>query len=164
MNTLRIAAATIAVLLFIPTLAQAKHRHHHRHHYQQRMHIDRTPSVAWGRYSDGNIEYDRGRIVAHPAGCPRRAFCGCGVSVRVFGRPVRDLFLAANWYRFPRAHPAPGMVAVRRHHVMAILSLDANGNAVVYDPNSGGHATRVHTRSLRGYTVVNPRGSRYATL
>ena len=98
------------------------------------------------------------RIVAHPAGCPRRLFCGCGVSVKVFGKPVRNRFLAANWFRFPRARPAPGMVAVRRHHVMYIMAVDQNGNALVYDPNSGGHKTRIHTRSLTGYTVVNPNG------
>ena len=98
------------------------------------------------------------QIVSHPSGCPWRAFCGCGVSVRVFGHPVRNLYLASNWFRFPRANPGPGMVAVRNHHVMLIERLDANGNAVVYDPNSGGHQTRIHTRSLRGYHVVNPHG------
>ena len=97
------------------------------------------------------------QLVAHPAGCPWRAFCGCGVSVKIFGHPVRDLFLASNWFRFPRAAPGPGMVAVRRHHVMAILAYNGNGTATVYDPNSGGHATREHERSLAGYTVVNPR-------
>ncbi len=106
--------------------------------------------------------YDGGRIVAHPAGCPGRAFCGCGVSVRVFGKPVRNLYLAANWLKYPRASPSSGMVAARHGHVMYIESMDANGNAVVYDPNSGGHQTRVHTRSLRGYTVVNPHGARLA--
>lgn len=104
------------------------------------------------------VEYD-GRIVEHPAGCPRRAFCGCGVSVKVFGRPVRELFLASNWRKFPSAMAAPGMVAWRSGHVMYIESLDANGNAVVYDPNSGGHRTRVHTRSLAGYRIVNPHGT-----
>ena len=97
-------------------------------------------------------------IVSHPHGCPRIAFCGCGVSVEIFGRPIRELFLARNWFKFPRARPAPGMVAVRRHHVMAIRAVDANGNAVVYDPNSGGHKTRIHQRSLAGYVIVNPRG------
>lgn len=164
MNTLRIAAATIAVLILIPTTAQAKHRHHHRHYQQQRMHVDRYPAMAFGFYSDGNIEYDSGHVVAHPPGCPGRAFCGCGVSVKVFGRPVRDLFLASNWYRFPRAAPAAGMVAVRRHHVMYIMAYSGNGAATVYDPNSGGRQTRIHTRSLAGYTVVNPHGSRYAGL
>ena len=54
------------------------------------------------------------QIVTHPVGCPSRAFCGCGDAVRVFGRPIKELWRAANWFRFPRAAPAPGMVAVRR--------------------------------------------------
>lgn len=100
--------------------------------------------------------YDDGRIVSHPSGCPRRAFCGCGVSVKVFGYPVRNLFLAANWLKFPRANPAPGMVAARHGHVMYIMSYNGDGTATVYDPNSGGHQTRIHTRSLSGYRIVNP--------
>lgn len=98
-------------------------------------------------------------VVGHPPGCPKELFCGCGVSVEIFGRPIRELFLARNWFKFPRAHPAPGMVAVRKHHVMAIRAVDANGNVVVYDPNSGQRKTRIHTRSLKGFVVVNPRAS-----
>lgn len=105
----------------------------------------------------------RDRIVAHPVGCPRRLFCGCGVSVKVFGHPVRDLFLAANWlHRFPRATPAPGMVAARRGHVFYIIDYLGNGKALAYDPNSGGRKTRIHVRSLAGYKVVDPHGGRVA--
>ena len=35
-------------------------------------------------------------------------FCGCGAALRVFGRIVPELNLAANWLRFPRTSPAPG--------------------------------------------------------
>lgn len=96
-------------------------------------------------------------VVAHPAGCPARAFCGCGAALRVFGRHVRSLWLAANWFQFPRAAPAPGMAAVRKHHVM-VLEQHLGGNTwLAYDANSGGHRTRVHARSIAGYTIVNPR-------
>lgn len=108
------------------------------------------------------VTYDEGQIVGHPSGCPSRAFCGCGVSVKIFGHPVKNLFLASNWFKFPRTSPAPGMVAVRRGHVMAIMAVDGNGNATVYDPNSGGHKTRIHLRSLAGYIVVNPHGTNAA--
>lgn len=97
-------------------------------------------------------------IVAHPGGCPGRAFCGCGAAVRVFGRPVRELWLAAAWFRFPRTSPAPGMVAVRRHHVF-VLEQHVGGDVwKVYDANSGHGLTRIHDRSVAGYTVVNPHG------
>ena len=103
-----------------------------------------------------HVRYADGSIVSHPYGCPSRAFCGCGAAVRVFGRPVRSLWLAANWYRFPRTSPAAGTVAVRRHHVM-VLEAHIGGNVwQVYDANSGGHATRIHARSIAGYTIVNP--------
>lgn len=104
------------------------------------------------------------QIVEHPQGCPSRAFCGCGAALEVFGRHVRDLWLASNWLRFPRTEPAPGMVAVRRHHVFVIREVRGPGLVLAYDANSGGRKTRVHLRSLSGFTVVNPRGgSRYAT-
>lgn len=97
------------------------------------------------------------QIVGHPGGCPTRAFCGCGTALHIFGRHVRDLWLARNWFRFPRAAPAPGMVAVRRHHVFAIVEVHDDGTVTAYDPNSGGRKTRLHRRSLAGFVVVNPR-------
>jgi hypothetical protein len=98
------------------------------------------------------------QIVSHPRGCPARAFCGCGASVRVFGRQVRSLWLASNWFRFPRSYPAPGMVAVRRHHVFVLESHLGGKTWLAYDANSGRHRTQIHPRSIAGYTIVNPRG------
>jgi hypothetical protein len=98
------------------------------------------------------------QIVAHPSGCPSRLFCACGAAVRVFGSPIRSLWAAAIWFKFPRAAPAPGMVAVRSHHVFVLEADLGNGLWQVYDANSGGGATRIHARSLAGYAVVNPHG------
>lgn len=98
------------------------------------------------------------QILAHPSGCPSRAFCGCGAAVRVFGSPIRSLWLAAAWLKFPRTAPAPGMVAARRGHVM-VLEADLGGGVwQVYDANSGGRKTRRHARSIAGYVIVNPHG------
>jgi len=99
-----------------------------------------------------------GQIVGHPPGCPRRAFCGCGAAVEVFGRPVRDLWLARAWFKFPRTMPAAGMVAVRRHHVFVLK--EHIGGAVwrVFDANSGQGRTRVHLRSIAGHAIVDPHG------
>jgi hypothetical protein len=97
-------------------------------------------------------------IVAHPPGCPRRQFCGCGAAVRVFGSPVRSLWLAASWFKFPRAAPAPGMVAVRWHHVFVLEAHLEGSTWRVYDANSGRRMTRIHPRSIAGYVIVNPRG------
>ena len=96
-------------------------------------------------------------IGGRPPGCPH-AFCGCGASLHLFGRIVPALNLAANWLRFPRAFPAPGMAAVRAHHVMV---LEAEGHSpgtwLVHDSNSGGHLTRLHERSLAGYVRSSTR-------
>ncbi|MBR0956850.1 hypothetical protein [Bradyrhizobium japonicum] len=98
------------------------------------------------------------RIVGgRPAGCPS-SFCGCGAALRVFGRIVPELNLASNWLRFPRTSPAPGMVAARRGHVFVLEQHLGGDMWMAYDANSGGRATRIHARSLRGYAVVNPRG------
>ena len=103
------------------------------------------------------------QIVGHPSGCPRTAFCGCGAAAYL-GLHDRSLWLAANWIRrFPRALPAVGMVAARWHHVMVILNYLGGDKAVAYDANSGHHQTRIHEVSLRGYTILNPGGRRYAS-
>lgn len=101
--------------------------------------------------------YVSGHIVAHPSGCPSRAFCACGASVRVFGHPIRNLWLAANWFKFPRTMAGAGMVAVRRHHVFVLEEHISGTTWRVYDANSGRHQTRIHPRSIAGYTIVNPR-------
>lgn len=143
MHLIRCLVTLACVFAVSPVLA----RHSRNFHHQKNIHVTHHP-----RSFDGEADH----IVSHPSGCPRIAFCGCGVSVKVFGHPVRSLFLASNWFRFPRAIPGPGMVAVRNHHVMLILAYDANGNATVYDPNSGGHLTRIHQHTLAGYRIVNP--------
>ncbi len=97
-------------------------------------------------------------IGGRPAGCPHR-FCGCGASLHLFGRIVPGLNLAANWLRFPRAAPAPKMVAARRGHVF-VLEQHIGGDVwLAYDANSGGHQTRLHARSIAGYVIVNPMGA-----
>lgn len=96
-------------------------------------------------------------VGSRPAGCPH-AFCGCGASLHLFGRIIPALNLAANWLRFPRAEPAPNMVAARRGHVF-VLKQHIDGNVwLAFDANSGGHRTRIHPRSIAGFQIVNPHG------
>lgn len=98
-----------------------------------------------------------GRVVGgRPAGCPRR-YCGCGASLHIFGRIIPRLNLAANWLRFPRADPAPGMVAARRGHVFVLKQHIRGSTWLVYDANSGRGKTRIHPRSIAGFVIVNPR-------
>ena len=102
-----------------------------------------TPRAA----ARGRAGHASAAIVAHPAGCPSRAFCGCGAAVRVFGAPIRSLWLAANWFKFPRAAPSAGMVAVRRHHVFVLEAYLGGDTWQVYDANSGIRPTSMPGRS-----------------
>lgn len=168
--------AALATLLFtatVPTGSEARPRHHHRHttpiaspvsscDNNGRCHaFDANgnyamPAAKAGYYYDGRV------VGGRPAGCPH-AFCGCEVSLHIFGCIIPPLNLAINWGRFPPAQPAPGMVAYRSGHVFAIEAVNNDGTVVAYDPNSGGHQTRIHTVSLRGFRVVNPHGVRLAS-
>lgn len=112
-----------------------------------------APQTVWG-----GIQRETAQIVGgRPAGCPSR-FCGCGAALHLFGRIIPALNLAANWLRFPRAAPAPNMVAARHGHVFVLKEHIAGNTWRVYDANSGGHRTRIHPRSIAGFTIVNPYG------
>ena len=146
-----IRTAFIAALALVCITSGAEAKRHHRHIPQ----VD--CSGLFALLQRGCEGHARQELTSHPTGCPRVAFCGCGAAVHVFGHPVRELWLAANWYKFPRSNPGPGMVAVRRHHVF-VLEADLGGGIwQVYDANSGGHTTRIHPRSIAGYTIVNPK-------
>lgn len=96
--------------------------------------------------------------ITKPAECRGISrYCGCGASIEVFGRAIRELFLAANWFRFPKAQPAPGMVAVRQHHVFTIKKVINQNTVVAIDHNYGGRSF-IHVRNLNGYSVRNPHG------
>ncbi len=97
-----------------------------------------------------------------PAGCPRR-FCGCGVSLKVFGRIIPDLNLATNWRRFAATLPGANTVAWRPGHVLYVEAHVSGSLYQVYDPNSGGGKIRRHVRNLAGYNFVDPSAPKYRT-
>jgi hypothetical protein len=178
----KLMAATFAVLLIAASPAQAKHHRHHKVHHHKS--VERLPAVATeavydnsGYIRSSRPEYrtsdrlrrnrtafhDRGQVIGgRPAGCPR-ASCGCVASIFTFGRIIPELNLAENWIRkFPQTSPAPGMAAARKHHVFVLISHTGGNNWLVHDGNSGHGMTREHVRSVAGYAIVNPHGSRYA--
>ena len=103
-------------------------------------------SVDWGMVVGGR-----------PDGCPH-AYCGCEASRYVFGKVRPELNLASNWMRFPRTKPAPGMAAVRNHHVMVLMSHAGGNDWLVHDGNAGYGKTREHVMSISGYVIVDPKG------
>jgi hypothetical protein len=165
---MRFIAAIALLCAFFVTPAEARHhyRHHHAHHRSVTAPSHKHHYVAhhpkYHRYHRKSHfavaahTTPQSGVVAHPEGCPRTAFCGCGAAVHIFGKPIRHLWLAANWFSFPRAAPAPGMAAVRRHHVFVLEHQVRGDQWLTYDANSGRHLTRVHVRSIAGYTIVNP--------
>lgn len=134
---------TILVLTLLAMVAPAQARQHHRHHVAAVQHGDWATMTGVTR-------------LPHPSGCPARLFCGCGVSVDVFGHPVRSLYLASAWRRFPSAMPAPGMVAWHAHHVMRLRQQVRGSVWLVYDPNGGRGGTWLHERDIRSYRIVDP--------
>jgi len=118
----------------------------------------RVDATAVQNASYASVDYD-GKIVGHrPYDCPH-SFCGCEASRYVFGKVRPELNLASNWFKFPRTAPAPGMAAVRNHHVMVLMSPAGGNEWLVHDGNSGGGLTREHVMPLYGYVIVNPHGT-----
>lgn len=95
-------------------------------------------------------------LLPHPHGCPARAFCACGASVKVFGQSIRKLWPSSAWLRFPRAYPGHMKVAAKYGHVFVIDYMIDATTAMAWDFNSGGHKSRYHARSIRGYRIVDP--------
>lgn len=164
-------AVPVAIgLLLTPVHAKRHHYHHHhrhRHHFYHHSRIHRTaahrarPQWALNGLIKATGElYEAGaraltRLLPHPSGCPAVAFCGCGAE-HDLGMHDRSLWLAANWYRFPRSAPGHDKVAVQPHHVF-VLKYQIRGTIwEVADYNSGGHLSRLHPRDIRGYTIVSP--------
>ena len=148
MKKMTLALVVFAISLIAsnaPTYAKTHHSHHARAHHHA---------------THSRVAYDDGHVLGgRPAGCPH-AFCGCEASRYVFGRIVPDLNLAANWmHKFAHTSPAPGMAAVRQHHVMILMSHVEGNEWLVHDGNSGSHLTREHVRSIAGYVIVNPRSA-----
>lgn len=113
--------------------------------------------ITWaGKANASDANGNRIVIGGRPAGCPH-AYCGCGLR-KYLGIDDVSLNLAWNWARkFRRTHAASGAVAVRRHHVMLLVSHVAGTVYLVRDYNGGRHLSYLHERDVgRGYVFVDP--------
>ena len=129
--------ACIALALLAPTSAFA--RHHHRAHAS----ID----------ANGN---DSVTYLPHPAGCPAIRFCGCGAG-HALGLSGWNYNLASNW---PSHYHGSTPVAYWSHgHVAIIRQSYGDGTALLEDYNSGGHASRLHRRSIAGAQILGGGGA-----
>jgi len=165
-------AAVLAIVIAIitptfPAYAKHHHKHHHKHlvaHYVKEpdqlgfnwgASLFKMPVKAIGAVT-GALKTVQATLLPHPANCPHTAFCGCGAADEVGRGNDRSLWLAANWFKFPRTVPDPGMAAVKTHHVFVLKEHIEGDVWLVVDHNSGQHLSRLHPRSISGWTIVNP--------
>lgn len=122
-------------------------RHRHSAHQVRRS----IPRFVY----DANGNQATEIVGGHPNGCPH-SYCGCGLRMYL-GLADNRLNLAWNWARlFPHTSARPGAAAVRRGHVMLLVSHVHGSVWIVRDYNSGNGLSRVHARSVAGYVFVNP--------
>lgn len=103
----------------------------------------------------GMAKIARVAISGRPRGCPARSWCGCFMSLHVFGRNLRQLWLARAWASVgrPASGPAPGVIAVyargRGGHVGRVVRVLGPGRIVLLSGNDGGRV-RQRERSTKG--------------
>lgn len=141
------AAVGLALSNHVAEAVQAKPRHTVTKHYKIVKKPIKQSKTLTSR-----------QPLKHPPGCPKTSFCGCGTAWEIFGTPIRALWLAANWFKFPRAQPAPGMVAVKQHHVFKIEKVLGPNTVLARNHNGSGHKSYLQVMSLNGYSVRNPKG------
>ena len=163
-----LAFAFLALIAASPAQARHHYRHHGGRFHVHRVHghwhyapqRDRGYAEAddWSRPTrhEGRrhrTRYSGGRGLSAPCATARRLGgpCGCFASELLFGHSVRGLWLAANWFQFPRTAAKPGAVIVRQHHVVVIEAVHGS-RATVHD------SWGIHEVSLAGKTVVDPHG------
>ena len=119
----------------------------------------RKPSPPeWLSQSAPAIGYNEppGYVVGgRPAGCPVKAWCGCGLAVKIFGKPRRDLWPARAWLKIgrPVAAPRTGAIAIFKRgsggHVGLITAVLSPNRIMLWSANDGG-AVRERERSTAG--------------
>jgi hypothetical protein len=156
-----LSTVALIALTFIITNAYA-FTYHVRHYYRPlyrtltAVSIPLTQTSSHAVSVSNTVTGSNDQIVAHPAGCPRTLFCGCGAAQEL-GLSDPSLLSVKSWYKFPRAIAAPGMALLwGERHVAAIRAVHGDGTATVYDANSGAGLTRIHRISLAGLVVVDP--------
>lgn len=174
-HLLAITITISATILGLSSEAEARPRHHRQSQLtsneqctinpnaiqcigpsSNQNHSERQPYYRTPAGSDAHDISVRSRVIGgRPSGCPHR-YCGCGASIYLYGKIIPKLNLARNWSMFPKTSPAPRMAAYRKHHVFVLLSHIQGNTWLVHDSNSGKGLTRIHPRSIAGYTVVNP--------
>lgn len=76
-----------------------------------------------------------------PSGCPS-LWCGCWLSIHIFGQNRKDLWSARAWLKFPRTSPQVGAVVVTARrgggHVGIVTGFDSDGDPIIKSGNNAG--------------------------
>ena len=134
-----------AQITYQPAQSQVRHTSHHYGRYLASRHRHYVHRRYAHRFHDLGI-----CGVAARMGGP----CGCYASIRVFGRSVRNLWLANNWLRFPRTSAHAGAVAVWPGRHVAMITAVSGDRIQVAD------SWATHWVSARGKVIVEPRWGR----
>jgi len=170
-NTLRIAAATIAVLLLTQAAEAAKYRPTNVTQYcGDRICPYSSPApTTSASVQERQASRDSYVIGGVPPECrPWYSLsCGCQLSLKIFGRVIHspNLKQARTWGQvFHHIGARVGAVVGRGHHV-AYIQGGGPGAWELWDPNSGGNKTRIRTSNLREFAwIVDPHSSKVASL
>lgn len=156
----KIIIGLMAVMMMV-SVADAKPRHHYRVHHvapvvqqQEPFQLFKpiiTPVPNFYGVTTENIEKTiKGTVqwISHPS----FAWCGWWMRQHIgseLGVSIPPAYnRAAEWAHFgrPASGPAPGVIAVQRHHVMKVVSVPRPGVIVAISGNDG-HAVRTRARS-----------------
>jgi hypothetical protein len=124
---------------------------------------DDPPAFSAQAASVGGPHVHAARGNGRPAGCPG-AWCGCWLARYLGMGSDRMLWVARAWARVgaPAHGPAPGVVAVWRHHVGLVRAVTGPGRIVLLSGNDG-HQVRERERSSRGVIAWRHVGDRLAS-
>jgi hypothetical protein len=164
----------LAILLGSGVAAEARQRHrgHHHgyaHHYGRYLvvrhwrHLARRHSRHLkhfahkkNRVTGSGVRVDLPWVCRHRA-APMGGPCGCWTGHSLLGTTAHvwhgiNLWLAADWLRFPRSSPGPGTAAVWRNHShVAPVARDNHDGTVSVSDYWGVHRVR-----LAEIIIVNP--------
>ncbi len=135
-----------AIIALLPCVAQASHHHHHHNHHHNHHHEQRIAPPA-----------QTVTVLPQTTYIPHPNYAWCGWWMRQHVQELYGITLGAaynraiEWSHFgrPAEGAAPGVIAVKRHHVMMVVSVPRAGRIVTISGNDG-HAVRVRERSTRG--------------
>lgn len=149
-------AIAFSLIVILTVDAEAKHIRYN-HHIHSTVNNAQIANIEQQRFSWSNPLQNLTSIpgTVYNVSHPYFAWCGWWMRKHVsetlgmnFGP---DYNRAIAWARVgrPTSGPSPGVIAVKRHHVMQVVSVPSPGRIVAISGNDG-HRVKVRERSTKG--------------